>query len=386
VSSARPRSVPRLPSPGNIEVTETEKAFFAAELSRLGLMVYRELARSPGSLAVSPLEIGILLATVQGGTEGRTAKRLDQKLGWRGSGERARATYAALLGGAMRVGYTYGLGLFTSAELSAAYTREVVSRLGAEIHTLPTQSEERQKSVLDWLGEGEPSPAGGLGSALGLPRVFLVVGRASVERTWMHAFAPARTRPVPFGSSGRELATMTGTVTVPVAHLPALKVVELPYRDPWLVCDLLLPEGDSGLPALERDLTPERLKSWLDATQMQTVELSLPRFSLKSSFSLESPLTRLGLGDLFAPDARLGAMSRQKGIRLSGLVHQAGLSVDERGSGGTEVTNPKVRPKPAKTPGTSPVVAMDRPFLLVVRDVLAGTMLLVVRVDEETGR
>lgn len=385
VSSSRPQLHSRLPSPGSVEITETEKAFFATELTRLGLLVYRELARSPGNLAVSPLGIGISLATVQAGAEGHTAKQIAKKLGWRGSGERARASYAALLAGAMRVGYSHALGLFASAELSAPYAREVERRLGAEVHLLSSKAEERQKNLLDWLGESGPSD--GFTSGLESARGILVVGRASVERTWMQGFAPALTRPIPFGPAGRELSTMTETVTVPVAHLPEVKVVELPYRDPWLVCDLLLPEAAGGLTTLERELTPERLKSWLDATRMETVELSLPKFSVKSTFSLDSALGRLGLTDLFAAGARFGAMSQQKGLRLSGLVHQAALSVDEQGSTATAAPKPKSRPKrAAKMLGTSPVVAVDRPFLVVVRDVLAGTMLLVVRVVEGEAR
>jgi serine protease inhibitor len=135
----------------------------------------------------------------------------------------------------------------------------------------------------------------------------------------------------------------------------------------------MAPETDGGFGALEKALSAEYLESLFAETKLETVELGLPRFALAAAPDLSRELGALGMRDLFGPTADWSGLSPGQGTRLGALLHHARLSVDERGSDAAGGTGPR--------PGqASCTLGVDRPFLVVVRDVLAGTVLLLGRV------
>jgi serpin B len=96
---------------------------------------------------------------------------------------------------------------------------------------------------------------------------------------------------------------------------------------------------------------------------------------LAAAPDLGRDLAALGMRDLLGPTADWSGLSPEKGTRLASLLHHARLSADERGSDAAGATG-----TPPRAGQASRTLAVDRPFLVVVRDVLAGTVLLLGRV------
>jgi serpin B len=168
---------------------------------------------------------------------------------------------------------------------------------------------------------------------------------------------------------------MHHTLTVPVARVGRVSVVELPYTEPGFALDFLVPDTPDGLRGLERALSVEYLAELWAELKPATVDLSVPRFSLASAPHRSRELGALGLREPFTPTADWTGISTDGRTRPAFVLCHARLSVDERGSDAT--ATPPPRPSAGQA---SRALVVQRPFLAIVRDVRAGTMLFMGRV------
>ncbi len=169
--------------------------------------------------------------------------------------------------------------------------------------------------------------------------------------------------------------TMTRTALLPFFRTQKLQVVELAYQDPTLVVDLLLPDTADGFAELERDLAMDRLRTWFDGLAPTPIELRLPRFSLRSFADLGPALRGLGIGELLSAKAAPSSGQPLRSLKFGRVIEETLLVVNEAGSGVERATKPD-----QGQPREPTVVTVARPFLLIVREMLSGTLLLVARV------
>jgi serpin B len=137
------------------------------------------------------------------------------------------------------------------------------------------------------------------------------------------------------------------------------------------------------LPAFEASLTPASLGATLAAlgepqTQMQML---LPKFSFTTNLALVPILQGLGVKDLFVPHvANLSGMDGQMDLFVSAVVQQAIVEVDESGTVAAAATAATV--SSASFVSTPPLVAIDRPFLFLIRDTRNGSILFMGQVED----
>ena len=155
-----------------------------------------------------------------------------------------------------------------------------------------------------------------------------------------------------------------------------MEVVELPYDGGELSMLLLVPPP-GALGALEQALTPARLAELVAALRDEHLALTLPRFEVRSSLALKPPLTALGLGVAFGELADFSRMSTAVDLLVSDVVHQAFVKVNEAGTEAAAATAVIVGPTSVPIVRT---VAIDRPFLFVVRDHATGALVFLGRI------
>ena len=143
---------------------------------------------------------------------------------------------------------------------------------------------------------------------------------------------------------------------------------------------LFVPERPEGLAEFEANLTGERLGGWIDALMSEQpgdVEFVMPKLQLTTKASLVPELQALGMRRAFTNAAQLGGIAAPARLRLSDVIHQTFLLVDEKG---TEAA--------AVTAGIVEIVSMprqfhaDRPFFFLIRDNRSGTILFMGRISD----
>uniref|UniRef100_A0A4W3GI38 Antithrombin-III n=1 Tax=Callorhinchus milii TaxID=7868 RepID=A0A4W3GI38_CALMI len=112
-----------------------------------------------------------------------------------------------------------------------------------------------------------------------------------------------------------------------------VKVIELPYGTGKVTMVLVLPLPRVSLFEVESKLNTEKLDLWLSSLRSQTVDLTLPKFRVQTSFSVKESLQEMGLLDLFNPEkANLQGLvdGLSDGLYVSDAFHKAFLEVSSK--------------------------------------------------------
>ncbi len=211
--------------------------------------------------------------------------------------------------------------------------------------------------------------------------VLVLVNAVYFKGIWATGFNPNATLESPFtlgDGTVVQALTMDGVVPLSQGSGPGFSVVEVPYQGGQLALDFLLPDAD--LPTLEASLTPASLLGALGGLQAGVVELLLPRFSFSNRVVLNPVLEGMGMKDVFSQTAAdLSGIDGQHDLYLSLVVQQAMIEVDETGTTAAAATGGGVSATSVEVP---PTLAIDHPFLFVLRDVTTGSVLFMGRVED----
>ncbi|MER5394810.1 serpin family protein [Saccharopolyspora sp. NPDC002686] len=210
--------------------------------------------------------------------------------------------------------------------------------------------------------------------------VAALVNALYLKVSWSQAFddkaTTARTFHTPSGAG--DVPTMHVTRRLDYAAAEGWQVVGLPAAG-GVEAVVLLP--DDGLEQAEPGLDAARLARLLGAVKQERVELFLPKFKVTGDAELTRPLGALGVRDLFTPAADFSPLTDES-LRVSSVVHQAVLDVDEKGLEGAAATAMMMRlsaiirePDPIR-------VEVDRPFLFLVRHQATGALYFLARITD----
>ncbi|KAM7176603.1 serpin B3-like [Macrochelys suwanniensis] len=145
------------------------------------------------------------------------------------------------------------------------------------------------------------------------------------------------------------------------------QVLELPYKDGDLSMYILLPKDYTGLTQLEKELTFEKLTTWISPGHLKEdeVQVYLPRFKIETSAKLNQYLEALGITDVFHRGVSdLSGMTKTGGLFVSHVVHKAYIEVNEEGTEATAATGGGVTTTSARIPVK---FVADHPFLFFIR-------------------
>ncbi|MBQ6639941.1 MAG: serpin family protein [Saccharopolyspora sp.] len=208
--------------------------------------------------------------------------------------------------------------------------------------------------------------------------VAALVNALYLKVAWHEAFDTQATSEQPFHAPAgdRDVPTMTATRRMRYAAADGWQALTLPAAGD-VEAVVLLPDGELG--PVEPQLTADALDSLLAASRQQRVELHLPRFSVTGEAELSGPLGELGVRRLFTPAADFTPLTDEP-LKVSTVVHQAVLRVDEAGFEGAAATAAMMR-LTAIVREEDPIrVRVDRPFLFLVRHRETGAIYFLSRV------
>ena len=208
--------------------------------------------------------------------------------------------------------------------------------------------------------------------------VMVLVNAVAMDAPWEFPFDPAATSTQPF------TRVDGSTVDVPMMHydeyLPSLgredvQAVELPYGGGALSMVVIVP---NDLAAFESGLSATSLAQIFDDIEDGGIHLSLPRWTARTHVELNDVLSELGMPTAFSGDADFSGMVEGGGIWLDQVEHEAFVEVDEQGTRAAAATGGEM------LASHGPTVTVDRPYLYVIRDRGAGTILFIGRVLDPT--
>jgi len=210
---------------------------------------------------------------------------------------------------------------------------------------------------------------------------LVLVNAIYFKGAWETAFDPSATLPQPFTlADGSQVTTptMSGSVTLREGGSASVPIYELAYKGGAMAMDLLVPGG--ALSDFEATLTSASLQAAiasLGAPQSDTPVL-LPKFSFTTHLALAPILGGMGMPDLFDPaKADLSGIDGARDLSVSAVIQEAIVEVDETGTVAAAATEGTTTENAFEEP-----IAIDRPFLFLIRDTSNGSILFMGHVQD----
>lgn len=361
--------------------------------------LYRALRTEPGNLLVSPASLTAGLAMLRAGGRGETAAEIDRVL--HRSGPLADGGLAAMIRDLNADGpdACYQVRLADAVWFQQGYpilnpyrrTLRDVFAIDDETRVDFTGHPERASEIInDWIaGRTGGRIRGVLAPEAVKPPTKMVLTLALYFRgEWAHAFQEDATADAPFHVSPSE------TVTVPMMNQGSYdrtigyddrgsyRVVSLPSGRGAFSMVVFLPKKLDGLGDMEAALTLESIDAACSALKApDEIQISLPRFRLKTSRMLNPALEALGLSRAFDRSRAdfSGINGKVHDLFVAATMHETYIDVDESGieaSAATEIISTDA----FGDDEPPPVVVIDHPFLYMIRDNRSGCIVFVGRV------
>lgn len=343
-------------------------------------------AESPGNVALSPYSVAVALGMTLAGAEGQTRAEMEDVLGGGvGLGDASRSVVEASSGDAV---LRSANGLFAQAGLE--WRRAFLDALAEEFEAEPAmvdfaETEAARELINAWTAERtrgrspEIVPAGMLDADSRLVLVNALYLRAA----WAEPFWERSTTDADFHLGDRQ------TVRVPTMRLAlhaqtgagdCWRSLRLDFVGGRLAMTVLLPEPDR-LHELEALVAAGTWDALLSVPAGVRVDLSLPRFTVRTAVPLGEALAALGMPTAFTDDADFSGMTEDERLRISEVLHEVVVAVDEAGTEAAAATA-VLMARAAGIPSPPEPFVVDRPFLFFIHDVRRGVPLFVGRVAD----
>jgi len=210
--------------------------------------------------------------------------------------------------------------------------------------------------------------------------VLALVNAIYLKAPWHRPFSTAETSTATFtklDGSTVDVPTMHSSGDVSCASGPGWSAADLPYLRDTLSMLVIVPDD---LAAFEAELDPEMLATIERglASQTEGAKVSLPRFDFETREELQEILAKLGMPDAFDERADFSGMAAGGGLAISKVIHQANITVDEKGTEAAAVT--VIGIDVAGPPPITCTADASRPFLFAIRDRATGAILFLGRV------
>jgi len=363
------------------------------------LSLYQYLATSDGNLFFSPYSISSALAMTYGGASGQTLTQMQDTLHFPFNPDQLNPAFNLLTINLdkqtqnaqdptkkdFQLNIANAIWGQKGFKFLQAYLDMLAENYGAGLHLVDfaQNPDAARKLINDWVSQQTQDKINNLipeGALNPLTRLVLT-NAIYFKAAWMHPFDPKNTAPGDFYKPDGS------KVSVPMMHYQentgyskseGVTAVELPYQGRNVSMLLLMPDP-GALPGFEQSLTPERLAALASKVQSREVQLSLPKFKIEASISLAETFKTMGMLDAFDPSAAdFSGMDGARDLFIQAILHKAFVNVDEAGTEAAAAT--AIMVGMASMPAEPIKVAIDHPFVFVLRDRTTGTILFMGRV------
>lgn len=366
--------------------------------------LYREVAKRPGNLFLSPYSISSALAMTREGARGTTRAEMDRVLHLPGENSASSFRDLATLLRPPLVKDGYG----KTARMVPAYELTVANRLwgqrgyaflpdfltslrasfGADLEALDFQraAPAARNRINQWIAQATRNRITDLIPA-GQPRsdTRLVLTNAIYFKAgWAEDFVKSQTYAGPFyraDGTTVQARLMRQHDDFTYAEVEGAQVLWMPYRVGELTMLVVLPRARAGLSALEARLDAKTMAAWREARTYGAVKVTFPKFQFTCSLGLNEPLAALGMQEVFTSKADLSGMTSAERLFLTSALHKAFVAVDEEGTEAAAATA-LITATAELSPPEPAVFRADHPFLFLIRHRSTGSILFMGRVAD----
>nr|XP_020488703.1 serine protease inhibitor 2.1-like [Labrus bergylta] len=354
----------------NVSLVISENKDFAFRL-------YKQLAALPDNegknIFFSPASVSLALAALSVGAKGRTHEQLFKGLGYNNSlltQADVNQAFKILLDKAnntLSEDVSEGTAVFMDGRFKPEpeFLETLRQSYFADGFTVDfTKTKDSADTINKYVEDKTNGKIDKLVEDMDPNTVMYLISYIYYKGKWAMPFKPHRTREEEF--------TVDENTKVPVQMMNMEKLLDTYYDQAINTSVLHLPFNNSysmllmlpdDMATLENAICPGHVTKWLKWMRDRMYDIYIPKFSIKSSYSLKDVLSEMGMSDMFGDLADLSGISEGQKLAVSEVVHQATLDVDEAGATAAAATGVGITLMSFRH---VPVLRFNRPFMVVI--------------------
>ncbi|XP_023659075.1 serine protease inhibitor A3L-like [Paramormyrops kingsleyae] len=340
--------------------------------------LYKHMTAQPDlqskNVFFSPLSLSLALAALSVGAEGETHRQLFDGLGFNGTDitpeEVNDAFHDILMNLNQKKATDLSVGSAVFLDDDFKPRPEFLEALKRFYHsegftTDFTKSAEARQAVNNYVKDKTHGKIAELVDSVEPSTLMILISYVYFKGKWDIPFDPASTEDSVFHVNETHdvpVKMMTESNSFYIYHDEehSTSVLQLLYNESMSMM-LILPE--KGLEALEKVFDGKLVTKWRRSLRKMPYKVSIPKFSIKTSYSLKEVIAEMGITDIFSQTANFKGISDDQ-LSVSKVLQKATLDVDEEGSTATAATSVHL----IRTSGLVPpdTLRFDRPFVVII--------------------
>jgi serpin B len=198
-----------------------------------------------------------------------------------------------------------------------------------------------------------------------------------------------RTQFDPVNTTDRDFTNYSGiTVQIPTMSIintknvfnytetDNLQILELPYSGDTLSMIIILPKNND-ISTVTEEINDEKLNEWENSMVETNLDIYLPKFKVKTEYTLDEYLKSLGMNQSFSPSADFSGITTEWDLFIDRVLHKAYIEVNEEGTEAAAATSVNVAP--TAIPEPSKIFNANHPFIFLIHHIDSGTILFIGR-------
>ncbi len=170
---------------------------------------------------------------------------------------------------------------------------------------------------------------------------------------------------------------------LPYMETAEFRAVSLPYTQDDYAMTLLLPKEGISLESFTANLTQPLLEHWLEQLSDTSVSLYVPKFKFTYSKLMNKTLQHLGMTDAFNPNlSDFSRINDSPDVHISKVKHDTSIEINQQGTEAAGVTTVDIGVTSLPVPFGPNLMVVDRPFLLLIHQRLAGRILFMGAIND----
>jgi serine protease inhibitor len=167
--------------------------------------------------------------------------------------------------------------------------------------------------------------------------MFVLINTIYFKASWQHKFNPQLTTKMEFHKTKSNMVDMMHQIGYfNYYENNSVQLVEMPYDERNYMMGIILPQKyleENGLDYSINNIpqfSKQEIAELINNLEYTKVDLYIPKFTQRKKYDMVPVLKKMGLTDIFRPDAELDIIA--KNAYISKIIHEAVIIVDELGT------------------------------------------------------
>lgn len=360
--------------------------------NKLAVKFLNEMVKSHKNenIVISPLSLNTVLSLTQNGASGKTKEEMLLSLEMHGFDDSSiNESYKSIIAhynSLKSIEVKMGNSIWMNKGLQVREDFKSIGRnyYEAETNTVDFSKNSAMETINKWISNQTAGKIKKIVDRFDGDTSMALINTVYFKGKWSNPFTERNTSKQKFTSSDgsvKEVDMMKEQMGIDYLKGEGFQAVRLPYEDDNLGMYIFLPDKESNVDTLLKDMSFDNWNSWLSKLARKQALIQLPKFKIEFEEELNGMLKTFGMKSAFTDKADFSKMSDKHSLYIDLVKQKCYIDVNEAGTEAAAVT--AVTMKATSAVIDKPIdFKADRPFIYAITDKKTGMILFMGKIEK----